>query len=71
MTEIVNRMGFNSAKELQEDILIKTGVGFCPREYFCRPLSSENQYYGRFTYAGISKDEIKEGLSRLKYYCES
>ena len=71
LTEIVHRMGFNSGKELQEDILIKTGVGFCPREYFCRPIPSENQYYGRFAYAGISQDEIKEGLSRLKYYCES
>ena len=71
LTDIVSRKRFNTVKDLQEDVLKKTGVGFCPREYFCRPLPSEKQQYGRFAYAGISKEEIKEGLYKLKDYCEN
>ena len=71
VTEIVEKMGFSTSRELQKDVLEQTGVGFCPRDCFCRSLPLENEHYGRFAYAGISREDIKEGLARFKNYCEA
>ena len=51
--------------------LQQTGVSFCSRLHFGRPLEGEKNYYIRLAYSGINKNEIKEGLGKLKEFVES
>ncbi|MEE2876425.1 MAG: aminotransferase class I/II-fold pyridoxal phosphate-dependent enzyme [Candidatus Neomarinimicrobiota bacterium] len=71
VTAVVERLAFDSTIEFQEDVLHKTGVAFCPRDYFCTPLPGERSHYVRFAYAGIGQADIREGLARFKAYCEA
>ena len=52
----------------RKDILHKTGVSFCTRMHFGRPLPGETEFYIRIAYAGIGLAELTEGLGRLKTY---
>ncbi len=71
VTEIVEKLDFNDTIELQEDVLQKTGVAFCPRAYFGTPLPDEPRHYVRLAYAGISQLDIRDGLARFREYCEA
>ena len=71
VTEVVEKLDFNNTVELQEDLLHKTGVAFCPRAYFGTPLPDEPRHYVRLAYAGISKSDIQEGLASFRKYCEA
>ena len=71
VTEVVEKLDFNNTVELQEDLLHKTGVAFCPRAYFGTPLPGEPRHYVRLAYAGISKSDIQEGLASFRKYCEA
>lgn len=67
---IMNRKGFNDVNQLMDEALVKTGVSFCTRKHFGRPLPAEDNHYIRLAYSGIDVDDIKEGLGKLKTYFE-
>lgn len=71
VTEIGRRKGFNTVDELQEKTLHNTGVSFCTRNHFGRPLPGEKDFFVRLAYSGINIDEIEEALTKLKDYYES
>lgn len=70
VTEAMTRKGFDSLEEFQETALHETGVSFCTREHFGRPLPGETQKYLRFAYSGIDEEDIKEGLNKFKDWLE-
>jgi len=52
-------------------VLHETGVSFCTRRHFGRPLPGEKNFYIRLAYSGIDISEIKEGLKKFKAFIES
>jgi len=71
VTSIMKRKGFTNLKDLQVQALEQSGVSFCMREHFGRPNPNEKDYFIRFAYSGISEEEIREGMAKLKTYFES
>jgi len=70
VTEIYQRMGYRDAAKFRLDALYETGVSFCSREHFGRPLPGEDKIFIRFAYSGINVDKIQEGLLALKKFWE-
>jgi aspartate/methionine/tyrosine aminotransferase len=60
--------GYADYETLRKDVLHKTGVSFCTRMHFGRPLPNEKNFYIRIAYAGINLAELKEGLNKLKSF---
>ncbi len=71
VTEIMNRKGFDKIEQLQVGALENSNVSFCTREHFGRPLANETEFFIRFAYSGISDEDIKEGMAKLKTYFEA
>lgn len=71
VTRIMERKRFNAVEQLQEETLVKSGVSFCTRVHFGRPLPGEKDFYVRLAYAGIDTNALTEGLVKLKGYLES
>lgn len=71
VTGVYERMGIADRQEFRKDALYKTGVSFCSRSHFGKPLPNEKETYVRFAYSGIDVSEIREGLAKLKAYWES
>jgi len=71
VNEIMRRKGFNDVNQLMDEALVKSGVSFCTRKHFGRPLPEEDNHYIRLAYSGIDVDDIKEGLGKLKTYFEA
>jgi aspartate/methionine/tyrosine aminotransferase len=65
VTGAMQRKGVKDVEEFRELCLHETGVSFCTRRHFGRPLLGETQQYVRFAYSGIDVDQIKEGLAKL------
>jgi aspartate/methionine/tyrosine aminotransferase len=55
----------------RKKVLTETGVSFCTRLHFGRPLANEENFYIRLAYSGIDSAEIKEGLEKFKAFIES
>jgi aspartate/methionine/tyrosine aminotransferase len=70
VTEVYNRMGIEDRQAFRLDALYKTGVSFCSRSHFGKPLPDEDRTFIRFAYSGIDVSRIKDGLARLKAYWE-
>ncbi len=70
VTEIYQRKAYSDAAKFRLDALYKTGVSFCSREHFGRPLPGEDKVFIRFAYSGINVDQIQEGLAALKSFWE-
>ncbi len=70
VTKIMQRKGFTSIDELMTGALQETGVSFCTRNHFGRPLPGETKYFIRLAYSGIDVPEIEAGLAALKTYFE-
>lgn len=70
VTEAMTRSGFTDYAEFRKAVLQETGVSFCTRLHFGRPLHGEANFYIRFAYSGIDVDQIEEGLGKLKRYIE-
>ena len=69
VTELMARKGFNDNYDaFAEDVLRKTGVSFCTRLHFGRPLPGETRRYIRLAFSGIDAADIREGLGKLKAY---
>jgi aspartate/methionine/tyrosine aminotransferase len=71
VTSVYDRMGIPDRQEFRKDALYKTGVSFCSRSHFGKPLPNETETYIRFAYSGIDVKDICEGLAKLKAYWES
>lgn len=70
VTALMEQKGYPDYESFRKDILHNTGVSFCTRLHFGRPFDDEPNKYIRFAYSGISADEIKEGLNKLKTYLQ-
>ena len=69
VTELMRNKGFGDNYDaFAEDVLTKTGVSFCTRLHFGRPLPGETRRYIRLAFSGIDVSEIREGLGKLKTY---
>lgn len=71
VTDVVKRKGFEDISRFQRAALEETGVAFCTRNHFGRPLPGEREYFIRFAYSGIDIPDIKKGLNILKDYFEA
>jgi aspartate/methionine/tyrosine aminotransferase len=71
VTDLMTRKGLTDYDALRKACLHETGVSFCTRRHFGRPLPGETQFYIRFAYSGIDAADIEEGLTRLKAFAES
>ena len=71
VTDVMRRKGFDDYGRFRRAALQETGVSFCTRLHFGRPLPGESKLYIRFAYSGIDVDDIKEGLTGFKQWLES
>ncbi len=71
VTEAMANKGFEKLADFQNAALENTGVSFCTRNHFGRPLPGETNKYLRFAYSGINTEDIEEGIARLKNWIES
>jgi len=71
VTEAMARSGLSQYEEFRKTILRETGVSFCSRLHFGRPLPGEAQKYVRFAYSGIDAPDIEQGLKLLREFMAS
>ena len=71
VTEAMTALGFTEVAEFADAALRATGVSFCTRRHFGRPLPGETQQYVRFAYSGISVDDIQTGIGKLREWIEA
>jgi aspartate/methionine/tyrosine aminotransferase len=65
VTGAMKRKGVEDVEEFRKLCLRETGVSFCTRRHFGRPLPAETEQYVRFAYSGIDVSLIKEGMKKL------
>jgi len=65
VTVAMKRKGIADVEEFRKLVLQKTGVSFCTRKHFGRPLPGETEQYIRFAYSGIDVPMVKEGMEKL------
>ncbi|MEK7293077.1 MAG: aminotransferase class I/II-fold pyridoxal phosphate-dependent enzyme, partial [Actinomycetota bacterium] len=65
VSEAMARTGHTDVAEFAIAALHNTGVSFCTRRHFGRPLKGEIGNYIRLAYSGINAPEIERGLSKL------
>jgi aspartate/methionine/tyrosine aminotransferase len=70
VTAAMQKTGLTDYDDFRRTVLHETGVSFCTRLHFGRPLEGEDNYYIRMAYSGINPPEIKEGLGKLKAFIE-
>jgi aspartate/methionine/tyrosine aminotransferase len=70
ITGAMRKKGILSYDEFRKAALHNTGVSFCTRLHFGRPLPGETDSYIRLAYSGIDVDQIREGLEKLKAFIE-
>jgi aspartate/methionine/tyrosine aminotransferase len=71
VTGAMARMGHSDVAAFAEAALHNTGVSFCTRRHFGRPLPDETEQYVRFAYSGLSAERITTGLARLRDWIAS
>ena len=71
VTGAMQKKGLTNYDDFRRSVLQKTGVSFCTRLHFGRPLPGEKNFYIRLAYSGIDVAEIKEGLKKFKAFIES
>jgi aspartate/methionine/tyrosine aminotransferase len=71
VTAAMQKKGLTDYDEFRRTVLRETGVSFCTRLHFGRPLEGEDNFYIRLAYSGIDTSEIKEGLGKFKAFIES
>ena len=67
-TELMRRKKLTDYDAFRVTCLEKTGVSFCTRRHFGRPLAGEKELYIRLAYSGINLPDIEEGLARLRAF---
>ncbi len=71
VTAAMQKKGLTNYDDLRRTVLHETGVSFCTRLHFGRPLEGEDNFYIRLAYSGIDTSEIKEGLGKFKAFIEN
>jgi aspartate/methionine/tyrosine aminotransferase len=71
VTALMHSKGYTSYESFRKDVLYNTGVSFCTRMHFGRPLPGETSRYIRLAYSGIDARSISEGLGKFKDYMSS
>jgi len=71
VTGAMQKKGLTNYDDFRKTLLRETGVSFCTRLHFGRPLEGEENFYIRLAYSGIDTAEIKEGLGKFKAFIES
>jgi len=71
VTGAMANRGMDDYDVFRKTVLEATGVSFCTRLHFGRPIAGETERYIRFAYSGINLDQIEEGLGRLKSFLEA
>ncbi len=71
VTGAMKKTGLTDYDDFRKTVLQETGVSFCTRLHFGRPLEGEDNFYIRLAYSGIEPPEIKEGLGKFKAFIES
>lgn len=71
VTEAMARCRIDDVEAFRRDVLEATGVSFCTRVHFGRPLQGEARQYVRLAYSGIDADRIEEGLDALRGHLEA
>ncbi len=71
VTKAMESLGFTDVADFADAALRATGVSFCTRRHFGRPLAGELEQYVRFAYSGISVDDIRLGLTTLREWIEA
>ena len=71
VTGAMRKKGLGDYDQFRRTVLHETGVSFCTRLHFGRPLAGEENFYIRLAYSGIDTAEIKEGLEKFKAFIES
>jgi aspartate/methionine/tyrosine aminotransferase len=71
VTDAMDALGFTEVAEFADAALRATGVSFCTRRHFGRPLPGETEQYVRFAYSGISVDDIQQGIGKLRDWIEA
>jgi aspartate/methionine/tyrosine aminotransferase len=71
VTEAMRRKKLLDYEAFRTTVLHATGVSFCTRRHFGRPLPGEDERYIRLAYSGIDMPQIVEGLGKLKEFLES
>ncbi len=61
----MKRKKIGDVEEFRKICLHETGVSFCTRRHFGRPLPDETEQYIRLNYSGIDVGQIKEGMKKL------
>ena len=70
-TGAMKNKGITDYEQFRKTALAETGVSFCTRRHFGRPLPGETELYIRLAYSGIDTDQIEEGLAKFKQFVES
>ena len=70
VTDAMKKTGLLDYNSFRQTVLHETGVSFCTRLHFGRPLPGEKQMYVRFAYSGLDMPLIREGLGKLKAFIE-
>ncbi len=65
VTGALKHKGIEDVEEFRKICLKETGVSFCTRRHFGRPLPGETEQYVRFAYSGIDLPMIHEGMKKL------
>ena len=71
ITKLLKNTGFDSVEDFRKVVLKETGVSFCGRHHFGRPLEDEKDDYIRLAFSGISMDDLKEGMELFKNWIAS
>ena len=70
VTGAMQKKGLTDYDDFRRTVLHETGVSFCTRMHFGRPLKGEENFYIRLAYSGIDMAEIKEGLEKFKSFIQ-
>ena len=70
VTKVMAKKEFTDLDEFRIAALESTGVSFCARHHFGTPLEHETEHYIRLAYSGITQNDIREGLGKLKSWLE-
>jgi len=66
ITKLLKNTRFDDVEDFRKAVLNETGVSFCGRHHFGRPLNDENDYYIRLAFSGINIDDLEEGMHLFK-----
>ena len=71
ITSLLKNTGFTDVEEFRKSVLNSTGVSFCGRHHFGRPLDNESDYYIRLAFSGINKEDLEEGMNLFKEWIKN